>query len=41
LLPESPTVLFDRDDGARVTVVREGGHTVGFEVRGERARRVK
>jgi len=40
LLPESPDVLFDRDEGTRVRVLREGGRTVALEVRGQRAVRV-
>jgi CubicO group peptidase (beta-lactamase class C family) len=41
LMPESADVFFDRDNGTRVTVIREGGKTVALEVRGQRAPRTK
>ncbi len=40
LMPESAEVFFDRDDGTRVTVIRQDGRTVALEVRGQRAPRV-
>lgn len=41
LLPESETEFFSRDDGTRVTFIRENGRITAFEVSGQRAERVK
>jgi len=41
LLPESDTTLFMRDDGTRLTVVRENGRVVALSMVGQRARRVE
>ncbi len=40
LLPESDTTLFWRDDGTRLTVVRDNGRVVSLRMFGQEARRI-